>query len=322
MTIALIGGAGFVGTRLASVLDELGTEYTILDKVLKGNNYIDITKPDDFDTLANIATVINLAAEHRDDVSPKSLYHLVNVEGSRNICNYCSDNKINNIIFTSSVAVYGFAPEGTDETGKINYFNDYGRTKYLAEEVYREWYNEDPINRNLTIVRPTVIFGEGNRGNVYNLVKQIANGRFIMFGDGKNRKSMAYVQNIAEFIVYANKLTGYNLYNYVDKPDIDMNTLVSTVRETLFNKDGVGPRFPRWLGKVVGYGFDIVAFVLRKNLPISSIRVKKFMGTTSFKTGVARSGFSARIDLAEGLKQTLTYEFIEDNSEKQTFITE
>jgi len=58
-----------------------------------------------------------------------------------------------------------------DESGEPNYFNDYGRTKYLAEQVYKEWQAEDPENRSLVIVRPTVIFGEGNRGNVYNLVK-------------------------------------------------------------------------------------------------------------------------------------------------------
>ena len=48
--------------------------------------------------------------------------------------------------------------------GESNYFNDYGRTKYLAEQVYKAWQAEDPESRTLVIVRPTVIFGEGNRG--------------------------------------------------------------------------------------------------------------------------------------------------------------
>jgi thioester reductase-like protein len=56
---------------------------------------------------------------------------------------------------------------GPDETGAINYFNDYGRTKWLTEEKYRAWLASDPEN-SLTIIRPTVIFGEQNRGNVYN----------------------------------------------------------------------------------------------------------------------------------------------------------
>ncbi len=322
MTIALIGGAGFVGTRLASVLNENTTDYKIFDKILSGDNYVDITKPETLESLPDIDVVINLAAEHRDDVTPKSLYDLVNVEGSANICNFCRERGISTIVFTSSVAVYGFAPEGTDEAGEINYFNDYGRTKYLAENVYREWYEEDPESRNLIIVRPTVIFGEANRGNVYNLLKQIASGKFIMFGDGKNRKSMAYVQNVAEFLVFSTNLKGYSLYNYIDKPDLDMNTLVSTVRKTLFNKDGVGLRLPAWLGKLAGYGFDALAIILHKKLPISSIRVKKFMGTTAFNTSLYQSGFTARVSLEDGLKSTLSYEFIEDNSSKKTFVTE
>jgi nucleoside-diphosphate-sugar epimerase len=98
---------------------------------------------------------------------------------------------IKTIVFTSSVAIYGFAPLGTDESGEINYFNDYGRTKYEAELVYKAWYEKDPENRKLVIVRPTVVFDEQNRGNVYNLLRQIASGKFMMIGNGENRKSMA-----------------------------------------------------------------------------------------------------------------------------------
>ena len=118
-----------------------------------------------------------------DDVTPKSLYDEVNVQGSENICSACSELGIHRIIFTSSVAVYGFAPVGTDESGEIKYFNDYGRTKFLAEEKYREWLKEDSSN-SVTIIHPTVIFGEQNRGNVYNLLRQIAGGKFPMVGEG------------------------------------------------------------------------------------------------------------------------------------------
>ena len=44
----------------------------------------------------------------------------------------------------------------------------------ILQKIYIDWYNKDPENRKLIIIRPTVIFGEGNRGNVYNLFKQIA----------------------------------------------------------------------------------------------------------------------------------------------------
>lgn len=144
------------------------------------------------------------------------------------MCGYCRRSNTQQIIFTSSVAVYGFAPEGTNERGAFNPFNDYGRTKMEAEAVYRTWQAGDAEHRSLVIVRPTVIFGEQNRCNVYNLLRQIASGRFIMFGPGTNRKSMADVQNIAEFLSFSTKFgPGEHLYNYVDQPNLDMNTLVS-----------------------------------------------------------------------------------------------
>ena len=321
--IAIIGGAGFVGTRLAQVLDAQGTTFQIFDKALDIGEYCDVTQPASLAALPPATVVINLAAEHRDDVSPRSLYDDVNVEGARNVCDYCRRCDARQIIFTSSVAVYGFAPEGTGEQGALNPFNDYGRTKIEAEGVYRAWQAEDPENRSLVIVRPTVIFGEQNRGNVYNLLRQIATGRFVMFGSGTNRKSMAYVQNVAEFLAFSAQFgAGEHLYNYVDKPDLDMNTLIERCRSVLFEKEGVGLRLPAWLGILAGYSFDALAKVTGKKLPISSIRVKKFMGTTAFNTSVSKTGFRASCTLFDGIEQTLRHEFLEDYSGDKLFYTE
>lgn len=305
MTVGIIGGAGFVGARLASVMNEANIAYKLFDKVLDGPNYVDITRQETFEALPQLETVINLAAEHRDDVTPSSLYDLVNVEGSRNVCDFCRERNIHNIIFTSSVAVYGFAPEGTDETGAINYFNDYGRTKYQAEKVYQAWYEEDPKNRTLIILRPTVIFGEGNRGNVYNLMKQIAERRFLMVGDGKNKKSMAYVENVAQALHHVSKLKGFHLYNYVDSPDLTIAQLVSQIRGELFDKNNVGATIPYWAGLIIGRIFDAIAVITKKQFPISAIRVNKFVSTTSFTSRIRDCGFEGKVTIQEGLKSTL-----------------
>ena len=47
-----------------------------------------------------------------------------------------------------------------------------------------------------------------------------------MFGNGKNVKSIAYVENLAAFLEYSLGFnTGLHVFNYIDKPDYDMNTL-------------------------------------------------------------------------------------------------
>ncbi len=324
--IAVVGGAGFLGTRLCHVLERQEKRFVIFDNINIQSSEItelDIENEESLDQLKTHNCIINLAAVHRDDIRPLSRYDDVNVQGSVNVCEAARRHGINKIIFTSSVAIYGFAPADTGESGEPNYFNDYGRTKYLAEQVYKEWQAEDPENRTLVIVRPTVIFGEGNRGNVYNLLKQIASRRFVMFGNGKNRKSMAYVENVAAFLEYSLSFKpGLHIYNYIDKPDFDMNTLVSEARKTLFGKNNVGLRLPAFLGMAIGYFADFVANVTGKTLPVSSIRVKKFMGITQFASSVSETSFVPPVSLEEGLARTLRYEFLEDNSDKRTFETE
>jgi nucleoside-diphosphate-sugar epimerase len=325
--VSILGGAGFLGTHLSQRFYNKEQNHEICDlEVGEASKNLTIVDIEDLNSLNRVDgsdCIINLAAVHRDDIRPLSRYDDVNVQGSVNVCEAARKHGINKIIFTSSVAIYGFAPADTDESGKPNYFNDYGRTKYLAEQVYKEWQAEDSENRTLVIVRPTVIFGEGNRGNVFNLLKQIASGRFVMFGNGKNRKSMAYVENVAAFLEYSLSFKpGLHIYNYIDKPDFDMNTLVSEARKTLFGKNNVGLRLPAFLGMAIGYFADFVAKVTGKTLPVSSIRVKKFMGTTQFASSLGETGFVPPVSFEEGLARTLRYEFLEDNSDKRTFETE
>ena len=186
------------------------------------------------DTITGDVVVI-LAAIHRDDVRDKLEYKLTNVDGARNVATACSEKGIVKIIFTSTVAVYGFADPGTNESGTINPYNEYGRTKFDAEEELRTWKAGGA--NSLIILRPTVIFGEGNRGNVFNLLNQISSGKFLMVGKGENKKSMAYIGNVVAFLE-ACIVTDqrYGVYNYVDTPDLTMNELVSQVKFKLNGK--------------------------------------------------------------------------------------
>lgn len=326
--IDLIGGSGFIGTRLASRLNSAGLPFQILDKAPSGRfpaaqRFADVRDIDSLRKGLGGGPIVNLAAEHRDDVRPVSLYREVNVQGAENICRVASEKNVTKIVFTSTVAVYGFAEPGTDETGVIAPFNDYGRSKYEAEEVFRRWQEGDKENRSLVIVRPTVIFGEQNRGNVYNLLKQLASGRFVMVGRGQNYKSMAFVENAAAFLEHALGFgPGVVVYNYVDKPDFDMNSLIRTVREEIGVVGTDRIRLPYGAGMAIGYLFDLAASLSGRSYPISSIRVRKFCATTQFETSVDKSGFLAPVTLADGLRRTVRYEFVESHEGDELFWTE
>jgi nucleoside-diphosphate-sugar epimerase len=325
--ITVIGGSGFVGTNLCRQLSLKQQDFEIID--LKMSNQFSekckIADVRDADTLRKTITgdvVVNLAAVHRDDVRDKSEYQRTNVNGAENVALVCEEKGIKKIVFTSTVAVYGFAAPGTDESGTINPFNEYGRTKFEAEEKLRNWHARD--DNSLIIVRPTVIFGEGNRGNVFNLLNQIASGKFLMVGKGENKKSVAYIGNIVAFIeACIETKQKYGLFNYVDTPDLTMKDLVSQVRGMLKGKVGVGPRLPYWLGIILGYTADLLAKVSGKNLSVSSIRVKKFVSSTEFSSAKGNlDNFVAPFRLGDGLRRTLQSEFIAPDPNREIFYTE
>jgi GlcNAc-P-P-Und epimerase len=267
--------------------------------------------------------IVNLAAEHRDDVSPRSLYDEVNVGGAVNVCDAARSNGIDRIVFTSSVAVYGFTSKETDETGIIKPFNDYGRTKAEAEAVYRDWLAEDPIRRSLVIVRPTVVFGERNRGNVYNLLRQATRNGSIMIGSGRNRKSLAYVCNISAFLEHSLGLpSGEHVFNYVDKPDFDMNSLTALIRSLSHHSNGLKIRVPYWIAHSGAGVLDVIGQAARVRFPISAIRVKKFCSETWFSSSrIGLTGFAAPVSLQDALERTVRYEFFERHDE-EPFYTE
>lgn len=317
MAIILIGGSGFVGSRFNADFRNLNVK--IFDKINKdlGYNYCDITIPKTLkNTISSNDTVVLLAAEHRDDVTPTSLYYKTNVEGTENVLKEMDRVGCKKIIFTSSVAVYGLNKNNPNEKSSVDPFNHYGKSKLEAENVIKNWYEKSPNNKSVTIIRPTVIFGEKNRGNVYNLFKQIATGRFIMIGDGKNKKSMAYVGNVVSFIKYRIDFAknGYDLYNYIDKEDLNMNELILFTKNLL--KINFFPlKIPIWMGYLSGLFFDFISFVIRKKLPISYVRVKKFVANTQFSSVKSHScEWNSPFTIKDGLERTINFEFKRDNS--------
>lgn len=328
--VNVIGGSGFIGTRLCErFVREGGPRFTIIDKVAsrrfpEASVIRDIR---DSNTLAEAlvpgAPIIHLAAEHRDDVRPLSLYHDVNVAGTANVCRAAAARNIDTILFTSSVAVYGMAPAHTGEDGAINPFNEYGRTKWGAEGELRRWHAEAPNQRTLVIVRPTVVFGENNRGNVYNLLRQIATGRFAMIGNGRNHKSMAYVGNVVAFFDHCLSLpVGLHLCNYVDQPDLSMSDLVCQVRRLMGKAPSVGLRLPFAAGMAIGTAFDVVARLTGRTFPISRVRVRKFCAETSFTSAAAATGFTPPVSLLTAIERTVRHEFLESHAGEDLFAGE
>src|SRR5690606_2603817 len=138
MNVAIIGGSGFVGTKLLDILTTSGHTTSIInvDKAINTKypslsvegNVLDVSRLTEL--LQGKDLVILLAAEHRDDVTPTSLYYDVNVQGMRNTLQAMEANQVKRLIFTSSVAVYGLDKDNPDESFPADPFNHYGISKW------------------------------------------------------------------------------------------------------------------------------------------------------------------------------------------------
>lgn len=316
MEILVIGGSGFIGTRLVDdllrnpkcvvkiydkVVSDKYPKLTILGDVREQNDLIIACE--------GIDIIFNLAAEHADNVTPISLYEDVNVNGAKNIIHAAQVNEVKSIVFTSTVAIYGLNRGTPDESMAPMPFNEYGRTKYEAEKYFVKWAEDDEEN-SLTILRPAVVFGEANRGNVYNLLKQVANRRFLMVGDGKNHKSMSYVGNIAGFLATRIEVgKGIEIFNFADKPDLSSAEIVQIVKDEM-NITANIISLPYSIGLLAGYVFDFIALITGKKFPVSSIRIKKFCAETTVNTNrLAKSGFSSPYTIEDGLRKMINHEF-------------
>ena len=324
--ITIIGGSGFVGSFLIKELKnyKVGNldknPSPFFDNITVNG---DIRNFDEIKIPKGTKSIVLLAAEHRDDVSPTSLYYDVNVQGTKNVLHAMDNAGVKNIIFTSSVAIYGLNKTNPDENHPEDPFNHYGKSKWKAEQVIKEWYENDLTNKSVTILRPTVIFGERNRGNVYNLLKQISSGKFMMIGKGQNKKSMAYVGNIVTLIKdrLEKKELGYHVFNYADKPDFSMVELTQTIEEKMKIKLPK-QRIPFWIGMLAGYGVDVISLLSKKSFSVSSVRIKKFCATTQFDSSKVHNVFKAPHSLREGLDKTLEHEFMNTKEDEVLFYSE
>lgn len=315
--IHILGGSGFIGTHLIEILKN---DYDLLNMDLRISNVNpSITRINDICNfnakdinLKKNDVVILLAAEHSDDVNPSEKYYITNVNGTKNVLDQMESVGCKNLIFTSSVAVYGLNQKNPNENSIAQPFNHYSKSKLKAENIIKKWSKSG--NKKITIIRPTVVFGENNRGNVYNFLKQIDNRRFIMVGTGENRKSISYVKNLVYFIKdrLENEKNGLHIYNYADKPDLSMNDLVRLVEHRL-GKKIPNFRIPFSIALFIGYFFDIMSWILKRKFTISSIRIKKFVANTNYCNKKISIFFNPPFEVEDGLRNTIDYEFLDKN---------
>ena len=320
-SILLTGGSGFIGSHFHRLLSQ--DEFINLDLVKPSfdhqASYIegDIRIEEDVRKALrgkNINTIISLAAKHHDFGIGHDEYFDTNEEGTRIICKLASEFGIKNIVFYSSVAVYGIRQNVSNEQMSPEPDSPYGASKLAGEKVLEQWAAEN-AERKVLIIRPTIVFGPNNLANMRNLIRQIDSGLYFHLGKANNIKSIAYVENVVEATLFLMKRMkpGVLVYNYADEPQLTARQIGDTIAGALHKK--VKLTVPRFVGILVGLPFDLVIKVTGKNLPISTARIKK-LGTQTYHSAkkLFDEGYTPKYTTHDGLRKMVEWYKANDNS--------
>jgi nucleoside-diphosphate-sugar epimerase len=247
--------------------------------------------------------VFSLAAAHHDFGIEESTYFAVNEAGSRVLCDELDRADIRKVCWYSSCAVYGDCPAPRHEEAAPRPSGHYGASKLAGEQVFRDWVAKGEARAAL-VLRPTITFGPGNVANMYSLIRQVASGRFVIAGKAANRKSLSYVENLLDATMYLwdRGFSGFELFNFVEKPDLTSRQIAQAVAEAL-DKATPGPTLPMPIVLAMALPFDALTAMTGKDLGISSMRVRKlFAQETMFEaTKLAATGFRSRVPVREGI---------------------
>lgn len=309
----ILGGAGFIGTHLARQLEELGTFRRIVSLDITAPkrpvprviyNTHDVRRPIHETIDGYFDIVFNLAAVHRTPGHPDTAYYDTNVAGALNCTSFCERNGITRLLFTSSISVYGPSEKPLDEQSPPNPNSAYGNSKRLAEAIHHQWL-ERVDGRRLTIVRPAVVFGEGEGGNYSRLVRLLSKGTFAYPGRTDTLKAGGYVKELVRTMLFAvQRPERFYLYNFADRHCPTAKEICSTL-QTLGG-------FPAPLGvaplpfmQAIGLGCEAINALGLKN-GVSRARINKLVYSTNIiPRRLIQDGYQFAYDLQSALSDWL-----------------
>ena len=319
MRALITGGAGFIGSYLSQELIRNSWRVRIYDVQNNRNNPPPVQDKLEYvigdilderaltDALKNVDLVIHLAARHRFFGVSEEEFYRVNVDGTRNLLEAMDRTGLKDILFFSSVAVYGEQNTPTDENSPTLPDSTYGVTKLEAEKSIYKWVSLQK-ERSALIIRPTVVFGPRNRGNMYRLIRQIDRRLFVPVGDGVNVKSTAYVENLidATLFLIRNGFSGFEVYNYADEPHMQFREIVASIYRLLGRKPP-GFSLPAKPVLAIVKPLDVLTRIMGKDFPISAA-IKKMNRPTHHSADKIRSiGFRQVLGFEDGLKRMINW---------------
>jgi nucleoside-diphosphate-sugar epimerase len=326
-TWVIFGAGGFVGSHLCRHLLQLpGERRVVLSDIRFPEERVapavreaiasgrfeqviaDLRQPIDAAKFpSRVDVIVNLAAICREpDFPPKDFFE-VNVVGGRNVARWAEKVDCPQILFTSSIAVYG-GDRGriTEETLPVP-FHAYGSSKLAAEEIFRGWRYADSQNRSLTILRPGVIYGPGENANVYRLIRAVRRGYFFYCGNRDLPKAGAYVDELCRALTWMQSQEAGKgrlvIANFASQKPPTLSEYVETIKEISGWRRWI-PSVPYRLLLGVATVFNAFTSLFGITTPIHPRRVEKLrIANDVIPQYLIDQGYPFHYTLEQGLKR-------------------
>ena len=255
MKILITGVHGFVGTNLVKALSREHTIYglDIISPTKEGVKYtFSWDYLDKEDGIPEVDAIIHLAGKAHDtkNQSAADVYFKVNTELTKKIYDYYLKSKAKKFIFFSSVKAAADRVEGeyVDENVVPSPKGPYGESKIAAEEYIRSKEDERmKAGKETYILRPCMIHGPGNKGNLNLLYGVVKKGIPWPLGAFENKRTFTSIDNLCFIIkglLTENVESG--IYNINDDEAVSTNELIDIICSAMGKKAHIW-RIPRGL---------------------------------------------------------------------------
>jgi nucleoside-diphosphate-sugar epimerase len=320
-TILVTGATGFIGRHLLPVLHQQGWQTTaavrddfrqplsIPIKAIQVGEIDDMT--DWQEALLGIDTVIHLAGRshilHETISNPEAAFIKVNTKGTINLVKQSLKAGVKHFIFVSSI--HAMAAESDDilnENSPCHPDSPYGGSKLQAEQALINLAKDS--NMTWTILRPTLVYGPGNRANMERLMKLIKRGLPLPFGAIKNRRSFVFVGNLVAAVITC--LDHPNAANKIflisDNQAVSTPQLIRLIAQQIQQPCQLLP-VPTILLRFLGYLGDSLEFITGKNLPFNTYNIDRLLGSLTVDSRYIQKtlDWQPPFTLEQGLAQTI-----------------
>jgi nucleoside-diphosphate-sugar epimerase len=264
--VFITGINGFVGENLKSYLKN---DFSVcgISRVIKTT---DISYKTYFEGNLKYNSLIHLAGKAHDlkNTSNDDEYYEVNFELTKKLYNHFLLSDAKHFVFVSSVKAVADSVVGVlTEESKSNPITIYGKSKRMAEEYI---LNNLPNDKKVYILRPCMIHGPGNKGNLNLLFDLVRKGIPWPLGAFKNQRSFCSIENLCFVIkeLLENEFIPSGIYNIADDKSLSTNDLIGFIAETQNKKTIILN-----LSKIFIRGVAKIGGVL--NLPLNTERLGK-----------------------------------------------